>query len=773
MKLGFKLLCSSFALFSLASANAASPIDLDKPIFSIPKTSAKIKIDGVIDEQVWQQAKVVQINNVTWPDENVESPVKTTAYVIEDGKTLYVAFKALDPNPSLIRANLTDRDKNWGDDTVGIKLDTYNDHALAYQFFINPLGTQSDSIENELTKQESPAWDGIWDSAGKINDDGYTVEVAIPLRILNFDDQLDVQKWGMELLRFYPRDKRLRISNAYMSQDNNCWICQMPTVTGFKGAKQGNNLTLVPTFVSGYSETRDLDEEPREPWQGDSNTDVGLDIKWGISPDVTLNATINPDFSQVEADSGQLNVNNTFALFTPEKRSFFLANQDYFSTPVNLIYTRNINDPDYGAKVAGKIGQHSFAAFAANDKTASFVLPGNLGSSRLEVEEETVNSALRYRYAVNNKLAFGTSATIRETDSYHNYVTSFDSKYQPDENNTFNVQLMTSDTNFSQNLIDTYLADEDTDEQTERMKMVNGNDHALRVSYNHSNRDWFLRYNHFNVGENFRADLAFFNHTDHIKNVLGGGYIWRGDKNDWWSRMEVSGDTDMTTNQNGEVIERENEIHFNVNGPMQSFARLSFVERTRVGKRIDNTSLAIEGNTDEFDEYMYRSWVEVKPASNVWLGQALRAGKKLDFANNRLSDVVVWEPKFNWNLNSHMQTRLSYTRSYMSYQDNEVYTANLIDFRVNYQFSIRSFLRFSLVNYDIHRNLDNYLADVRGDYNEEYKSLSSQLLFSYKVNPQTLFFIGYSDGGYQDDDLSKLTKNNRSVFMKLSYAWLR
>lgn len=776
-----RLLALSISSLFLSPLTHAGCLD-QGPAFSIPKTTSTIKIDAELNDKAWLNAHRVEMNNVTWPDDNVPAPVRTEAFVIEDGETLYVAFKAYDPEPEKIRAFLTDRDNNWRDDRVGLKIDTYNDSALAYQFFINPLGTQTDAIENELTKQESASWDIIWDSAGKITEFGYVVEIAIPLRNLNFNEDLDIQSWGMEFVRFYPRDKELRISNTNIDHDNSCWICQMVTVTGFEGAKQGNNFTAVPTFVSGVSENRDLDET--RSWDKTENSDIGLDVKWGITPDITLNATLNPDFSQVEADSGQLNVNNTFALFTPEKRAFFLSNQDYFATPVNLIYTRNINAPDYGAKVSGKLGSHSFGAFVADDATTSFLMPGNMSSSLYKIEEESTNAALRYRYAINDEMAIGTTVTVRDSDSYHNYLYSLDGKYKPSDSDTFDIQIMSSDTKVSDDLL-MDIRNEFKDEieqpngdieiggeQYLRTDSLNATGKSYRLAYRHENKDWFFRASHNNISEDFRADLAFFNNADYIKNVIGGGRTWRSTGATWYDRYEIEGDWDRTTNQDGEQIEQEGEIFFNIWGPKQYFIRHGLVARERAAGRVDETSLRINDNIYQFKEKEFRSWIEFKPNSNLWFGNFFKVGENIDFANKQLADSFAFEPRVDWNINTHLSAKLSYKYNQLAKSGSTLYTAKLTDFRLTYQFSIRSFLRLSMVHFDIDRNLENYNEDIREDYSSTYKSLASQLLYSYKLNPQTLFFIGYSDGGYQDDDLDKITKDTRNVFLKLSYAWV-
>ncbi|MCJ8268620.1 MAG: carbohydrate binding family 9 domain-containing protein, partial [Psychrosphaera sp.] len=287
----------------------------DAPTINIPRiANADITVDAKLSEPMWDKAVVVNMSNITFPEENHPASVKTTAYLFEDGETLYIGFKAQDPDPAKIRAFLRDRDSNniFNDDMIGIKLDTYGDHKLAYQFWVNALGVQVDSIENAVTGRESSAWDAIWDSAGQITDDGYVVEMALPLRILNFNDQLDKQYWAVELVRFYPRENRQRISNMTIDPNNDCMVCQMGPLHGFAGAKQGKNLAIVPSLTVGASETRDISATPVTDWERDTNADIGLDLKWGITPDISLNATFNPDFSQIEADAGQLSINNTF-----------------------------------------------------------------------------------------------------------------------------------------------------------------------------------------------------------------------------------------------------------------------------------------------------------------------------------------------------------------------------------------------------------------------------------------------------------------------------
>ncbi|MEI4549646.1 carbohydrate binding family 9 domain-containing protein [Pseudoalteromonas spongiae] len=755
----------------------------------IPFLSDSVVIDGNINESVWQQAKRIEINNITWPYENMPAKEQAYALVYEDGESLNVAYVVSDSNPNAIRAFYRDRDKNWSDDLVGLKIDSYNNEKLAYQFFINPLGVQMDSIENVLTGQESDAWDGIWHSSGQLTETGYVVEISIPFRILNFEQGNNSKKMAMEFVRFLPRNERLRISSIKIDHANSCWVCQMQTVSGFEQAEQGNNLTLVPTIVAGRSESRDVSVAPIEDWQADNTLEPGLDLKWGITPEVTLTATINPDFSQVEADVAQLGINNSFTLFFPEKRAFFLENTDYFSTPWNLIYTRNVAEPDAGVKLTGSVGSHTFGSFIANDNQSNVIIPGNLGSTVVSLESKSNNVAARYRYDFTNDFSIAATTTARSADDYYNYVSSLDSKYRLTENDTFIAQLAMSRTKYSDEFRDS-ICDADnlsTCKQQARIQCENEqdcqiseqylrvsaeeaiDDIAYKFSYEHNEKYWSLFARYDNLGEDFRGDLGFMNQVDFNKFVSGGRYRWYGEQGvNWYNRIEFYSDWDISHNANGELLEKEVQADLSFNGPLQSYGKIELLQRDRVGLRHNKARLDIDGNTTLFNENLVGVYLEFKPISGMFASLYANTGNHIDLANNRLGDKTRIRPVLNMNLNRHIELRLRHTYEAMDVDGTDLFTANLTDARLSYQFNNRSFVRLAVIYRDIERNPNNYIDDVTA----HYKGFSTQLLYSYKVNPQTVFFAGYSDNGYQDDDLSKIEKTDRSVFMKMSYAWM-
>lgn len=773
--------------FSLTLSESFAQTNMDNKI-NIPKITGKITIDATLNEPQWKTAKRVLINNVTRPYDNVPSPVHTEALLMEDGNVFYLAFIAQDPEPSKIRGFLRDRDKSWGDDVVGVKLDTYNDQRTAYRFLVNPLGSQIDGIESEVTKKESDSWDGIWDSAGIINDKGYIVEIALPLRMLNFTEKESIQNWGIELLRMYPREERLRISNIRLERNNSCELCQLDTALGFKGAKQGDNLTVAPSLVSGINEEKDDDGH----WIEHKNTDVSLDIRWGITPDLLLNATINPDFSTVETDNAQLNINNNFALHFQEKRPFFLDNADYFDSNYNLVYTRNINAPNYGAKLTGRKDDHSFGLFVTDDDSTNILIPGNRSSSIAEIEGESKATALRYRYNYNNDITLGWISTLRTAEDYENSVHGFDARFRLTTNDVFKFQSLYSNTEYPTNLFEQFCDSEDpadclSDEQTQcQFSDCSYNEKVLRtqkdgpfsgnafkMGYYHNDTNWSYRagYNRQNAG--FRGDLGFISRVDHNRISAGVDRKWYARQGMWWSQAKLSSNWHKIQNDNSEFIEEKLIVSAQINAKYGSQVRIGLTHRDKVGSRLDNSSLRIDGNTTLFSGNRVNVSARIKPLLGLSLNSNIEYGDSIDFSNNRLGLTKQIRGSVNWNANKHLEIRLKQVFNQLEADNANLFTARLTDIRATYQFSVKNFIRLTMVYNNTTRNPYNYLYEDPEDITKHSKNFSSELLYAYKINPQTVFYLGYSDHHDAEENFSELEQNQQKIFMKFSYAWMK
>ena len=423
----------AFALALTLSGRAAGqqgPPDKNPPARSLAVTPAvsEVRIDGNLDEDAWKNAAKLDIEYEWTPGENVPPPVKSECLVTYDLSRIYIAFRCYDPEPGKIRAHLMDRDSIdtfIQDDHISFMLDTFNDERRAFQFRVNPLGVQADAAFSELDGIEDFSWDAIWESAGKITDFGYTVEVAIPFNQLRFPKGGLVQTWGFEADRSYPRNVRHRISTHVRDRNLNCLLCQLNKVTGFEGISPGSNLQFTPTVTVNRTDERP--DFPAGPMNnGPFKADPGLTARWGVTPNIILNATANPDFSQVEADAAQLDVNTRFALFYPEKRPFFLEGADFFATPYQAVFTRTVADPVWGGKITGKAGRSAFGFFTAQDRINNLIFPSNQGSDSASLESNVYSAAFRYRYDVGSGSTLGALYAGRVGEDYYNHTAGLD-----------------------------------------------------------------------------------------------------------------------------------------------------------------------------------------------------------------------------------------------------------------------------------------------------------------------------------------------------------
>lgn len=756
----FVLFVAFLLISSISAAQIINPPTPTKTValqpLSIPYYEGEITIDGELNEGLWSKALLVDLNIVNNPWENLPSPIKTTAKLIENGEFLYVSFVASDPEPDKIQAFLTDRDKAWAHDLVGIKLDTHNNRRLNYEFFVNPYGVQNDATFNEITNKANILWDGLWYSFGKKTEQGYQVEIAIPYNILNFKSDGQEKKWAIELLRTYPRDTKLRISHVPINRDNPCWLCQYPEAVGFEKANIGQNLRLTPTLTATRNELRDIyldSKDVASDWSTEDNFEAGIDLRWGINANNLLNVTLNPDFSTVESDSAQLNVNTNFALLYEEKRAFFLDNSDYFSTDFNLIYSRNIADPDYGTKLTGRIDKHSYGVFTTNDTETNILLPGNLGSKLVTFNKKSRSSALRYRYDYDEDLTLGSIATLRSADDYHNYVVGIDARYRLSESNAIKAQVLNSDTLYANDII-----------QNGVSSSVKLSDQAFKLNFIHNSEYWLVDVDHQNIGTDFRADLGYMPKTDIKTDQILVKRTFYADQDSLWQEAGIAGQWRIVHNTNNELIERELIASFTIDGPLQSELELGFAHGEKVGLRYDDSISDIDGNTSSFNEDQLRLSTRANINNRTFVSLDMTLGDKIDYSNDRLGDLIEIAGNMTVFITDHLEFDFYQTYSKLDAKDGvidtNVYVANITELRISYQFDVRSYLKLSLVYNDI-------------DYPnaEKMKDLSSQLIYAYKVNPQTVFFLGYADNSYQDHELTRLERAERTFFTKVSYAF--
>ena len=335
--------------------------------FTVPRVEAEVAIDGALTEPAWQSAARLSGFHQYEPVDGRSAEERTEVLVFYSAKAIHFGIIASTKDPSSIRATLADRDNIGSDDRVTIYLDTFDDRRRAFMFGVNPLGVQEDGVRTEGAVSAGSIFGGsvdlnpdyLFDSKGQITPDGYVVEVRIPFRSLRFPGS-GPQRWGINIVRDNPstgyRDTWTDVRRASAS-----FLAQSGTMQGIDNVERGV-VTEVQPFVTLTRLGARLDTGGFN--RGSFETDAGANLRLGF-PEFSLDATLNPDFSQVESDVGLVTVNERFALFLPEKRPFFLEGIELFSTPNQLIYTRRIAQPVGGAKVTGKLGRYSVAYLAA------------------------------------------------------------------------------------------------------------------------------------------------------------------------------------------------------------------------------------------------------------------------------------------------------------------------------------------------------------------------------------------------------------------------
>lgn len=733
-------------LASLASQQQApTPTVAIRSRETAPLTAATstIAVDGVLDESAWKEARKISLPFEWEPGDNVAPVVETEAFVTFDKDRLYIAFVAHDPEPRKIRAHLADRDTAFQDDTVGFFLDPFNDERRGFQFRVNALGVQMDATNSDVDGDEDWSWDAIWDSAGKVTDAGYVVEVALPFSSLRFPRTSSAQTWGFTAMRDYPRSIRHRMRSSPTDRKKSCLVCQFDKISGLSGMEPGRNIEVTPTLTAGRTDSRDA--FPRGPFRsGDFDPDPGLSVRWSVRPNVALNLAVNPDFSQVEADVAQLDINTRFALFYPEKRPFFQEGADFFSTPISAVFTRTVADPSWGTKVTGKEGRHAFGVFAARDTITNILIPGYLGSSSESLDTPSTNAVFRYRADVAEGSNIGVLMTLRDGRGYSNRVGGVDGSIRLSSSDTLRFQALRTSTEYPASL---------AHENDQPIGSFSGNGGFL--AYQRETRSWFWQVRGSVSDPEFRADSGFESRVG-LRSATGGAFrnVWASKKT-WYTRLGFGAFIDYVEDSKGARAERGMDFPIEYSGPKQ----LSLNYNPAPNREF------FAGKT--FNNVRHNFGAQIRPSGTLTLRLNGTIGGSIDFANARNGRVRRFGPGVEFNLGRHLSGSLSNSYQRMTVDAGRLFTANLAELRTLYHFNARTFVRVILQHTSIDRNAALYSSRV----DSKTRRLFTQALFSYKLNPQTVVLAGYSDNA-RGNEAFDLTRSDRTFFVKLGYAWL-
>lgn len=484
---------SLLGVAGLFMAGAGSPAVLAVEALKLAP-GERIKIDGRIDDAAWSRARPLDRFWELFPQAEVEARVRTDAMYAYDHQALYVAIKAWDPDPLERRAPFARRDKVLADqDMVVLFIDPVGNRKFAHFFRVNPRGAIGDGLYNEDSGSEDFSPDFEFEVVTSTFQGGWSAEFRIPFSSLRYGDPPSKQ-WSTMVFRNYPREQRYRISSSKLPREQNCFICLNESLTGLDALPDARHLSITPDLTVRSVTTR----AGALPSRRENDVVPSVDVKWRPRADIVVDATLNPDFSQVEIDAPQLSGNAQFALFYPEKRPFFLEGADILESPFRAIYTRSVTDPSWGLRGTQRSGDFDATVLVTRDDGGGLVLlPNTYGTTYALQDFKSVASFARGRWQVGGA-TIGMLATDRTIEGgAYNRVAGPDFVWFPNTEQRFRAQVLGSWTTA----------------QFAGGRMQRGDmaaSHAAMADWTYRGAKWEEYLNFEDVGRDFRADNGFF-----------------------------------------------------------------------------------------------------------------------------------------------------------------------------------------------------------------------------------------------------------------------
>ena len=540
---------------------------LKDPTVEAERFYESITIDGNLEEESWGRATGTDYFIEIDPGENIMPSEKTKVKVGYDESNLYVAFWA-SANPADIRASYQKRDRAWGDDFVAIFLDTYGDANVGTMIGANPYGVQLDAKNDGNNDDES--FDLIYESQGRITDSGYQVEMSIPFSSLSFPEQ-EVQEWKVGFYRSLPREKRAQIVWGGFDRTDPCFLCQLGTLTGIRDIKQQGSLEFLPAIVGSQASALDANNTLQK---GDINGEASLGIKYSFSSDRFAELTINPDFSQVEADEQQVDVNTTFALYFQEKRPFFNAGNDLIDTWINPIYTRSINNPKIAGRIINRGQKLSWYMLSALDENSPYTIPGE-EQSFSEMGGQSFSNIFRMKRTLNDGSFYGVLATDRRmaNNNGSGSTVGFDTRYRLNKKYQIEFQTVFSKTVEPKDslLVDGSFFGDDYS-FTFDGESFTGN--AVELELRRDTEHWNLEMGYDHSTPTFRAENGFVSSNNEQRLYMES--VWVYSPNTFLNKFVGGFYTGINQNFDGEIKRQSTFIFSNFKLPKQTNINSNF-----------------------------------------------------------------------------------------------------------------------------------------------------------------------------------------------------
>ncbi len=733
------MLGGQFDLSAEDGAETSRPASL-----RIPRVRRAPKLSDFVEGVPREAELVITDFRQYMPGDGVPVSQPTKAFLSYDKRSIYVAVICKD-DPKLIRARVAKREQILTDDRVSICLDTFHDHRHMYWFDVNPYGVQADGNVTDGV-EDDPTWDTLWYSDAKITGNGYIIMASIPFKSLRFPEGKE-QTWGLIIGRWIMRNNEYSLW-PYVSRRRPGFVQQGGDLEGFRDISPGRNIQLIPYGL--FSRSRYLDTAPwKDPqFQTENEARAGIDGKVVLKDALTLDVTLNPDFSQVESDEPQVTVNQRYEVYFPEKRPFFMESAGHFKTPEQLFFSRRIVDPQFGARLTGRAGKWTLGAVATDDRA-----PGERvdEDDRLWDRRTAIGVARLQRDFGRNSNA-AVMATSTDIGPTHNRVFSLDARLQLLRNWILTGQTMTS-----------------TSRLLDGRRLAGP---AYYVQWAHAGKHFISQTRYTDRSPNFRAALGYFDRMDIREARHTVGYNWRpegGAVLTWGPKITGA------TNYNREGRLRD----WYVNPEFE-------VEMTRLTKLAVGRYEAYElFNSQGFrwfrneirTESEPRKWLAFRASFGKGQGINYRPGPGLD---PFLASTLMLKAGFTLRPDPH--TRIEETYLYSGLKTDaesglpggtSIFNNHILRSKVNYQFNRKTSVR-AIVDYN------SVLPNSTLVSLEKAKHISVDALFTYMVNPGTALYVGYTDL-YDNLRLDPLPSpalrrtgfpglnTGRQLFVKLSY----
>ena len=726
----------------------------------VARTNSPPQIDGRLDDAVWETATHITDFIQVTPVEGAPGTEETDVWMAYDNDYLYFAFYAHYTDPRIMRINRADREEIRGDDRMSVLFDPFLDQQRAYQFEVNGYGVQADSIVNvdgstgfsRFSSSSSPtrgsggsrggsrsgmsssgqfgirgdeSWNALFDTGGRVVEDGWTAEMRIPFKSLRYPSRAEGEghRWGFQITRLI-RDKSEALSWSPISRGVAGQLTQFGVLEGPSDLSRSRNLEILPE-VTGFR-LGSLDTETGDFNTGNADGELGLNVKYGITPNLTADVTVNPDFSQIEADRPQIETNQRFALFFPEQRPFFLEGQEIFqtSTPLTLVHTRTIIDPRFGGKLTGKVGQTTLGVVVADDTAAGRL--DDPGHPQFGSTAQTVLGRVRYDFYAESYL--GAILTARDFGQDYNRVAGVDGRFRLGRTHQVSFLAVGSET------------------QDEALGSLSGPAFAADFSKQGRNLSYNVAYS--SIDPEFQTNTGFVPRVD-LRQASGTvSYRWWPESTlvTWGPSFTYLRLYDYTGVLQDEQIQSQASFSFRnniavtgmVNRDLERFQEIVF-RKTGYGffGVISGRLFSMWGGFNWSDGILY--------TDSPFLGRSTSGN-------------------FNVRLQPTSRLRAEFTLVSSDFVDpadsSAVFDVKIFRSRTTYQFTDRLLLRHIL------------------EHNTQAVTLGNNLLFTYRINAGTVVFLGYDDRyrrGTRIDNMlfptTELQRTDRAIFGKISYLF--